>query len=104
RPALPVAGDPRRGSAWRTRRAFQMLVSPPPPPRGASREELIDLFWPGRQAAAGRRNFHPTLSYVRSVLPAAAAAPAILREAEFYRLNAAYPLPRAVSEVERALE
>jgi DNA-binding SARP family transcriptional activator len=71
-------------------------------PRGAGKDDLLECFWPGRQAAAGRRNFHPTLSYIRSVLPGAA-APAILREAEFYRLNPAYPLTCDAWEVERAL-
>ncbi|HEY2955289.1 MAG TPA: tetratricopeptide repeat protein [Candidatus Eisenbacteria bacterium] len=102
-PQLLVGGDPLPGSAWRTQRAFQMLVYLAFHPRGASREELIDHFWPGRQAAAGRRNFHPTLSYIRSVLPAGGAA-AILREAEFYRLNPAYAMTCDVWEFERALE
>src|SRR5213075_3110301 len=54
-------------------------------------------------AAAGRRNFHPTLSYVRSVLPRSEAAP-ILREGEYYRLNPAYPLTCDAWEVDRAVE
>jgi len=102
-PALLVGDEPLPASAWRTQRAFQILVYLSFHPRGASREELIDHFWPGRQAAAGRRNFHPTLSYIRSVLPAGP-EPAILREVEFYRLNPAYALSCDVWEFERALE
>jgi len=102
-PALLVGGAPLAASAWRTQRAFQMLVYLSFHSRGASREELIDHFWPGRQAAAGRRNFHPTLSYIRSVLPAGSEPP-ILREVEFYRLNPAYPLSCDVWDFERALE
>jgi DNA-binding SARP family transcriptional activator len=71
-------------------------------PRGASKDDLLERFWPGRQAAAGRRNFHPSLSYIRKVLPAAAEAP-ILREAEFYRLNPAYPLSCDAWDLDRAL-
>jgi LuxR family maltose regulon positive regulatory protein len=102
-PQLMVDSEPLPASAWRTQRAFQVLVYLSFHPRGANREELIDSFWPGRQAAAGRRNFHPTLSYIRSVLPAGSVPP-ILREVELYRLNPAYPLTCDVWEFERALE
>jgi DNA-binding SARP family transcriptional activator len=102
-PRLLVDGAPLPASAWRTQRAFQMLVFLSFHPRGASRDDLIDHFWPGRQAAAGRRNFHPTLSYIRSVLPGGNGHP-ILREGEFYRLNPAYALTCDVWEFERALE
>jgi DNA-binding SARP family transcriptional activator len=90
-------------SAWRAQRAFHVLVYLALHPRGVSKEELLEHFWPGRQAAAGRRNFHPTLSYVRSVLPAADQPP-IMREGEFYRLNPAYPLSCDAWELDRALE
>src|SRR5262245_17996091 len=89
-PQLLIGGRPVPASAWRAQRAFQMLVYLALHPRGAAREELIEHFWPGRQATAGRRNFHPTLSYVRSVMPRAEEPP-ILREGEYYRLNPAYP-------------
>ena len=102
-PRLLVDGEPLPASAWRTQRAFQVLVYLSFHPRGANREELIDHFWPGRQAAAGRRNFHPTLSYIRSVLPAGSEPP-ILRDVENYRLNPAYSLTCDVWEHERALE
>jgi DNA-binding SARP family transcriptional activator len=71
-------------------------------PRGANKDDLLERFWPGRQAAAGRRNFHPTLSYIRRVLPGDAEPP-ILREAEFYRLNPAYPLTCDAWDLERAI-
>src|SRR5207253_1740105 len=77
--------------AARAQRAFHVLILLALRPRGASREELLETFWPGRQLAAGRRNFHPTLSYIRSVLPRHAAPP-LLRDAEVYRLNPEYPL------------
>jgi DNA-binding SARP family transcriptional activator len=72
-------------------------------PRGAGRDELLERFWPGRQAAAGRRNFHPTLSYVRRVLPARPESP-ILREGEFYRLNPDYPMTCDAWEFDAALD
>ena len=102
-PQLQVGEQPVPASAWRAQRAFQMLVFLALHPRGASREELLERFWPGRQAAAGRRNFHPTLSYVRAVLPRAQSAP-ILREGEFYRLNPEYPLTCDAWEFDHALE
>ena len=102
-PRLLVDGQPLPASAWRTQRAFQVLVYLSFHPRGANREELIDHFCPGRQAAAGRRNFHPTLSYIRSVLPVGSEPP-ILRDVELYRLNPAYSLTCDVWEFERALE
>ena len=63
----------------------------------------METFWPGRRLAAGRKNFHPTLSYIRSVLPRAAVAP-LERESETYRLNPAYPLTCDAWEVQQALE
>jgi DNA-binding SARP family transcriptional activator len=101
-PQLEAGGRVVPASAWRAQRAFHKLVFLSLHPRGASRDELIERFWPGRQAAAGRRNFHPTLSYIRSVLPRAAAP--ILREGEFYRLNPAYPLATDAWELERVME
>ena len=63
-----------------------MLVHLALHPRGATRDLLLETFWPGRQAAAGRRNFHPTLSYLRALLPKLE-QPALARDAETYRLN-----------------
>ncbi|HTK30736.1 MAG TPA: tetratricopeptide repeat protein [Candidatus Saccharimonadaceae bacterium] len=100
---LEVGGRPLPASAWRTQRAFQMLVYLALHPRGATRDVLLERFWPGRQAAAGRRNLHPTLSYVRSVLPRAEAAP-ILREGERYFLNPAYPMTCDAWDVDHALD
>ena len=102
-PQLQVDGQTVPASVWRAQRAFHMLVYLSLHPRGASKDDLLERFWPGRQAAAGRKNFHPTLSYIRSVLPPAPVAP-ILREAEFYRLNPAYPLTCDVWDFERALD
>ena len=90
-------------SAWRAQRAFHVLILLALRPRGASRDELLETFWPGRQLAAGRRNFHPTFSYIRSVLPRRAAAP-LLRDAEVYRLNPDYPLSCDAWEFESALD
>jgi hypothetical protein len=72
-------------------------------PRGAGKDNLLERFWPGRLTAAGPRNFHPTLSYIRSVLPSAGEPP-ILREGELYRLNPAYPLSCDAWEFDRAVE
>jgi DNA-binding SARP family transcriptional activator len=101
-PQLHVDGQPVPASAWRAQRAFQVLVYLSLHPRGASKDDLLERFWPGRQAAAGRRNFHPTLSYIRHVLPPSSEPP-ILREGEFYRLNPAFPLACDAWDLERAL-
>ena len=90
-------------SAWRAQRAFHVLLLLALRPRGASRDELLEIFWPGRQTAAGRRNFHPTLSYIRSVLPRQNAPP-LLRDAEIYRLNPDYALTCDAWEFETAVE
>jgi len=85
-PRVEVDGRPVPASAWRTQRAFHVLVLLALHPRGATRDVLLETFWPGRQAAAGRRNFHPTLSYLRALLPKLE-QPALARDAETYRLN-----------------
>ena len=102
-PQLLIAGRPVAASVWRAQRAFHLLIFLALHPRGAGKDELLEHFWPGRQLAAGRRNFHPTFSYLRKVLPAAKEVP-ILREGEFYRLNPAYPLTCDAWELDRALE
>ena len=102
-PRLEVDGRPLSSSVWRAQRAFQMLIYLALHPRGAGKDDLLERFWPGRLGAAGRKNFHPTLSYIRGVLPSAGDPP-ILREAEFYRLNPAYPLSCDAWEFDRALE
>lgn len=102
-PQLLVEERPVPASVWRAQRAFHLLIYLILHPRGASKEELLEHFWPGRQLAAGKRNFHPTLSYVRKVLPRGREAP-ILRENEFYRYNPAYPLTCDAWDFERALE
>jgi DNA-binding SARP family transcriptional activator len=103
RPRLEVDGRVIPASAWRAQRAFHLLAYLSLHPRGASRDQLLEHFWPGRQAAAGRRNFHPTLSYIRHVLPGSATAP-ILHEAGHYQLNPAYPLTTDAWDFERRLD
>lgn len=100
-PQLRIGDETVPASAWRAQRAFHLLVFLALHPRGASRDELLERFWPGRQLAAGRKNFHPTLSYIRSVMPSAD-EPAILRESEIYRLHPDYPLTCDHWEFERA--
>ncbi|MBI1797839.1 MAG: tetratricopeptide repeat protein [Candidatus Eisenbacteria bacterium] len=102
-PQLLIEGRPVPAAMWRAQRAFHVLLYLALHPRGAGRDELIERFWPGRQAAAGRRNFHPTFSYLRKVLPAGR-EPAVLRDGEFYRLNPAYRLTCDAWEFDRALE
>jgi len=110
-PRLVLFGPPRielgtrtlPASAWRAQRAFHVLILLALRPRGASRDELLETFWPGRQLAAGQRNFHPTLSYIRSVLPRHAVPP-LLRDAEIYRLNPDYPLSCDAWEFEAELD
>ncbi len=102
-PRIDVDGQPLPASAWRAQRAFHVLIFLALHPRGASREELLERFWPGRQLAAGKKNFHPTLSYVRRVLPDSPSAP-ILRDGEVYRLNPQYPIACDAWEFDRALE
>ncbi len=101
-PHLEVDDGILPASAWRTQRALHVLLYLTLQPRGASREALVEMFWPGRQVAAGRRNFHPTLSYMRSVLPRLDEAP-LLREGECYRLNPAYPMTCDVWDFEARL-
>ena len=100
-PRLEVDGRALPARAWRTQRSFQLLVYLALRPRGASRDELLEAFW-ARHLAAGRRNFHPTLSYVRHVM-GGPDAPPILRDGEFYRLNPAFPLTCDAWDFERAL-
>ncbi|MEO5988092.1 MAG: BTAD domain-containing putative transcriptional regulator [Candidatus Eisenbacteria bacterium] len=102
-PRLEIGGRTLPASAWRAQRAFHVLLLLSLRLRGATREELLEMFWPGRRLAAGKRNFHPTLSYIRSVLPRHSGPP-LLREAELYRLNPDYPLQCDVWEFEDALE
>jgi DNA-binding SARP family transcriptional activator len=102
-PRLEVNGQAVPPASWRSQRAFQVLVYLALHPRGANKDVLLERFWPGRQIAAGRRNFHPTLSYVRHVLPALPDVP-ILREGEIYRLNPEYPLACDAWEFEQALD
>jgi DNA-binding SARP family transcriptional activator len=102
-PRIEIGTRPLPASAWRAQRAFHVLILLALRPRGASRDELLEAFWPGRQLAAGKRNFHPTLSYIRSVLPRHAAPP-LLRDAELYRLNPDYPLSCDAWEFEAGLD
>ncbi|MEO5616870.1 MAG: BTAD domain-containing putative transcriptional regulator, partial [Candidatus Eisenbacteria bacterium] len=102
-PRLEVDGRPLAASAWRAQRAFHLLIYLAIHPAGAHRDQLLETFWPGRQLAAGRKNFHPTLSYIRSVLPEAG-APVLVRDGERYRLDPRYPLSCDAWEFERLLE
>ena len=102
-PALEIDGRRVPGSAWRSRRSFHVLVHLALHPRGASRDELLDSFWPGRQTASGRRNFHPTLSYLRTVLPRHAVAP-LARDGDVYRLDPNYPLACDVWEFDARID
>ena len=102
-PQLLVDGRATSASAWRAQRAFHLLIWLALHPRGATKDMLLERFWPGRQAAAGRRNFHPTLSYVRGVLPDHGEPP-ILRVADAYRLNPAYSLTCDAWDLDRALD
>jgi DNA-binding SARP family transcriptional activator len=102
-PRLEVGGRALPASAWRSQRAFQILIYLALRPAGAQRDQLLEAFWPGRQLAAGRKNFHPTLSYIRSVLPEAA-EPVLTREGERYRLNPQYPLSCDAWEFDRHVE
>jgi len=101
-PRLELEGRALAASAWRSQRALHVLVFLALQPRGASREQLLEHFWPGRQLAAGKRNFHPTLSYMRRTLPRAR-VPALLRDGELYRLHPEYPLTCDVWEFNTAV-
>jgi LuxR family maltose regulon positive regulatory protein len=102
-PALEVDGRRVPGGAWRTRRSFHVLVYLALHLRGAGRDELLETFWPGRQMASGRRNFHPTLSYLRTVLPRHGVQP-LARDGESYRLDPEYPLSCDLWEFEALLD
>ena len=102
-PRIELGARALPASAWRAQRAFHLLILLALRPRGSSRDELLETFWPGRQLAAGKRNFHPTFSYIRSVLPRHATPP-LLRDAEVYRLNPDYPLSCDAWEFDAALD
>ena len=102
-PRLLIDGRPVPASTWRSQRAFLILVHLAIHPHGANRDQLLDAFWPPRRLAAARKNFHPTLSYIRSVLPSALVPP-LLRENETYRLNPEYPMSCDAWDVQRAFE
>jgi len=102
-PRIELGSRTLPASAWRAQRAFHVLILLALRPRGATRDELLETFWRGRQLAAGKRNFHPTLSYIRSVLPRNAMPP-LLRDAELYRLNPEYPLSCDAWEFEAELD
>jgi DNA-binding SARP family transcriptional activator len=102
-PRIELGSRTLPASAWRAQRAFHVLILLALRPRGATRDELLETFWRGRQLAAGKRNFHPTLSYIRSVLPRNAVPP-LLRDAELYRLNPEYPLSCDAWEFEAELD
>ncbi len=101
-PGLEVGGRRVPASAWRTRRSFHVLCFLALHPRGATRDELLEAFWPGRRMASGKRNFHPTLSYLRTVLPRGPVTP-LVRDGETYRLDPEYGLACDLWEYE-ALE
>jgi len=103
-PQLQIDGAPVPSSAWPAQRAFQMLVYLALHPRGSTKDVLLERFWPGRQRPAGRRNFHPTLSYIRRVLPPADEPPILSGADAVYRLNPGYPLTCDAWELELALE
>jgi ATP/maltotriose-dependent transcriptional regulator MalT/DNA-binding SARP family transcriptional activator len=102
-PQLQVDGQAIGASAWPSQRAFHLLIYLALHARGGSKEALLEHFWPGRQLAAGRRNFHPTLSYVRKVLPRAGGS-AVVRDGEIYRLNPSYPLTCDAWDLDRCVE
>lgn len=102
-PALEVDGRRVPGGAWRTRRSFHILVYLALHLRGAGRDELLEAFWPGRQMASGKRNFHPTLSYLRTVLPRHGVQ-ALARDGESYRLDPEYPLSCDLWEFDALLD
>jgi len=102
-PRLEIDGRSVPASAWRAQRAFHILIHLALHPSGAQRDQLLEAFWPGRQLAAGKKNFHPTLSYIRSLLPEAA-VPVLARDAERYRLEPRYPLTCDAWDFDRRLE
>ena len=102
-PRLEIDGRPVPASAWRAQRAFHILIHLALQPSGLARDQLLETFWPGRQLAAGKKNFHPTLSYIRSLLPDAG-VPVLARDAERYRLDPRYPMTCDAWEFDRRLE
>src|SRR6185295_5864062 len=102
-PRLEIDGRPVPASAWRAQRAFHILIHLALTPAGLQRDQLLEAFWPGRQLAAGKKNFHPTLSYIRSLLPDAG-VPVLARDAERYRLNPGFPMTCDAWDFDRGLE
>ncbi len=91
-------------SAWKSQRALSIFVYlAVHGGRGASKERLIELFWPGRQARGAEKNFHPTLTYVRNALKTAAAGPVIVLADGLYQIDPELKLSVDARRFESAL-
>lgn len=63
---VEVGGQPLPGSAWRKRRAVDVLTALAlAPGRSIHREELVDRFWPDKDLDAGANNLHRALHEIR---------------------------------------
>jgi len=72
--STPAGEVPR--NRWKSQRALSIFVYLAlRRGRGITKDRLIELFWPGKTAAAGERNIHPTLTYMRNALKDAVDGP-----------------------------
>jgi DNA-binding SARP family transcriptional activator len=108
------AGGPGRDVEWRLRRALLLLAYlAAAPQHRAGKEELAEALWPEADRESLRRNFHPTLSWLRRALAPAGdrrrAAGVVARQGA-YELDRGWrweidllDFERLVAEGERAL-
>jgi TolB-like protein len=65
---VEIGGQPVPASAWKKRRAVDVLTTLAlSPGRSLHREELIDRFWPEKDLDAGANNLHRALHEVRRI-------------------------------------
>lgn len=82
------AGDLPLG-AWKSQRALSLFIYLAlRAGRGASKERLMELFWPGGQSRRAEQNFHPTLSYARRALREATPGPVFIVQNGVYQVDA----------------
>jgi LuxR family maltose regulon positive regulatory protein len=89
---------------WTSRRALAIfLYLAHRGERGAGRDRLIELFWPGGQRRRAAGNFHPTLSYIRRALRDHVDGAIITVEGGLYRIDPDLPVALDVQKFEAHL-
>lgn len=81
------AGDLPLG-AWKSQRALSIFIYLAlHGGRGAAKERLMELFWPGGQSRRAEQNFHPTISYARRALRDVTGGPVFVVKNGIYQLD-----------------